>query len=231
MNRILILLMLYAPFAFSQKAGKDLSEVYNSYLSPNLSMDFSVTVFETKNDQKGKLVGNGVIRKSNNNYYAKYQDITNVLNADGSITIDGRQKSIIFIPEKKYDLKGEKLDMFTMDSLLMYSESDSIAFKGEEDGLKHYRIVENESPVLYTDIYIDKATKHVNKIIYVYNDHTTEANYGIYKMIIDYKYFSTAPIPAGKYFGTANYLIKKNGTWSASGNLSNYLVKVVTAKS
>jgi len=184
-------IIIYASsFCFSQDVSGILKKVSDAYInSPVYSADVIVNGFTSKSDKVGSLIGTGMIRKSNSNYYSKFLTDEMVANKSCVLLIDYNDKTITYFDSVSDKYKAKKFSLADIDTLLYLN--DSTVYKGVTNGLIKISVYNSKSAITQADIYIDEKTDFIEKLIYYYKEANTEESNDIYKIVIEYKNITT----------------------------------------
>lgn len=226
MKQILLLVLLLPVSLFSQQDPKSLlKETTQAYLDANdLSMDVNVQTYSTSTGQ-GTLLGKGMIRKSGNNYYSKFLTDELIVNGNCTVVLDHNEKTITWYDANDKKKKGGKnQELPNMDSLAF---QDSVAYKGLVNGQRHFVFYSRSaaSAISMTEVYINDASRFIEKIVYYYRANNTDEAYDMFKVVIDYVNISTTP-PSKTYFSESKYLTYSKGLPVLTSAYSGYQLNV-----
>lgn len=186
MITLLLLFFAQAHF-FAQSVSNELQKVRNAYMqSANMSFNVEVQGYKTKKDTKGFKIGKGSVVKSSDAYYSLYEGEEYLKTSTSLILIDHNEKEVMVFENKVSDKKVDKNSpVIVMDSVIKLA--DSIRYEGESGPHKKICIYDSDSPVRKTELYINKTSSYIEKIIYHYVDSDAENDYGLNRVIIQYK--------------------------------------------
>lgn len=205
-----------------QDAISLLKQTTQAYVgADNLSMDVVVHTYASANSTS-ILLGNGLIRKSGVNYYSKFLTDELVVNENCTLVLDHQDKTITrYGPDEKKKKNKFKGQISFPDSL--YSCSDSIVYKGLEDGKQHFLFFSKNkaAAVNLTEVFINDQTHFVTQIVYYYNDMSNDEAYDMYKVVIDYTNISTTR-PSDSFFSERNYITYSKGKPALTSSYSSY---------
>jgi mannose-1-phosphate guanylyltransferase len=195
---------------------KKITQAY--YSAENLSMEVMVTIYKDKNDKTGTLLSTGWMKKSGTNYYSSFDKKEFLSNSNGIFIIDDREKSIQYY-HRNNNLAEKMSQMPNVDSLMALS--DSSVFKGEEDNAKHYCFYNSESYIFKTEMYVDKTTNFVNKIIYHYKEAAEDESTEMDRVCIVYKNINQDKIEE-HIFSEKKYVTIESGKVQATEAYKKY---------
>ena len=203
-----MILLLIAVSVYGQAEHKDLLAITKAYAhAEKLSMDVEVTMYKDKWDKKGTPVGKGVMRKAKGNYYSRFLSDELISNSSCTMVIDHSDKSVAYF-KGGMTSKKPKYDIADISSML--ARNDSVVFKKEINGVKHYIFYYAKGIVIQTDLYVDSKSSFVKKLEYTYRKSTPEDNYDAYKIVIEYKNI-VKDVTDNKIFSEERYVTFKKG--------------------
>jgi hypothetical protein len=208
---ILFIILFLRQDSFCQKnIGPELTKVSQAYLKAiDFSADVKVVSYKTKNDINGQPMGKGVIRKSKQGYYSKYLDDELMTNEKCMLIIDNGKKEITYFDGSGYNFKGmSQPTLPPIDSLL--KRNDSVVFKENENGENHFIFFNKQGATIRTDVYVNRQTHFVSKIVYYYAASDKKSNYDMYKVEITYLNIKIDKID-NSFFSESKYVSYKKG--------------------
>ena len=212
-------------YSFAQNAATELSKTTQAYIAAdNLSMDAEVTVYKDKNDNKGSLMGLGLIRKTKENYYSKFVTDEMISNKHCTLIIDHDDKTVTYFEAANLIKNKKNYQLPNIDSLLTHN-NDSVVYIGLQNGYKHFSFYNKFSPIIQTDLFIDQKTSFVKKIVYYYADSNEEESYDMYKVMIEYKNISLKN-PGSDFFSEKKYIQMQKGQPVLNANYKNYKLTI-----
>jgi hypothetical protein len=218
----LVLLVLCTQQFYGQsKAAAELKKVSQAYLTmENLSMDVVVKSYKSKEDKTGTLMGEGSIKKSGKNYYSKFLKTEMLINSKATLVIDNDQKSIVYFEPDNMVIKNNE-QIPDVDSIL--AATDSVFYKGVEGAFKHFCFYDYQNPIKQTDLYVDKTSSLLKRIVYFYKENTKEENYDAYKVVIEYENIQQEKIPES-FFSEKKYIVLEKDYLKAAPAYKAYKV-------
>ncbi len=207
----------------AQTPGELLKETTLAYLeAKNLSMDVVVHTFTSASDP-GTLLGNGMIRKSEENYYSKFLTDELIVNGTCTVVLDHQEKTVTWYDAEKEKKKKDKNRNQQLPNLDSLANGDSIVYRGLENGQRHFLFYSRsiKTAIRLTEVFIDDQTHFITQIVYFYNDNTAEEAYDMYKVVIDYVNISTTK-PTETFFSERKFLSYTKGTPALTASYSKY---------
>lgn len=192
------------PLTYSQNFESDLKAMYEAYkavdkFSTNISIRADLLNEKTINQKAW-------IKKDGDNY--KYSIDSRILlcNDKYLITVDNYDESIIVAG---VDLDNSKLDIIGVEQIeAMYEKLDSVSFMGEDGLSKRYVVYTPNSQTTTVEIFINKKTFLLDKVVYNYN---TSTGIDTKKVVIQYNDVNLSPVFKKDEFSEANFITKSKG--------------------
>jgi hypothetical protein len=198
------ILLICTNHFYGQTAGSELNKVRDAYLKvENLSMNVVVKSYKSKNDKAGVLMGSGNIKKSGKNFYSNFLETEMLINSKVTLVIHNDEKVIVYFEPDNIVIKNNQ-QLPHVDSIL--ATADSFNYKGIEGSSKHFSFYDYHSPIKQTDLFVDKNSSLVTRIVYYYKEDSKEENYDAYKVVIDYENINYETIPAS-FFSEKKYIL------------------------
>lgn len=173
----------------------------------NFSSDVTVYSYKEKGQEKADLLGKGMIRKADKNYYSAFRGEVMIANNHCAVIIDSSNKQVTYFGEAK----GHTQDPFSMskiDSLL--KKQDSVVYMGAQAGVEHYIFYNKKSILTRVDMYTDVKDHFIKRLTYYYTPSDKMHKYGMYKMDIYYNNIKTEKVN-DSYFSEKSVLAYKGG--------------------
>lgn len=205
--------------ASAQDFNADYIKCFSFYSRSHLSIDLNVKQFGSKDDEYGKSVGIGKIRKRDNSYYSSFGGRETIINERGQFIIDHENISIdVFAPtpQKRTDLASM---MQGMD--LVKQHYDSVNYKGVTQGMKKYTAYTSSGIIQRTDFYFNKLQGYLQKIVYYYPPDNKSDSYGTYKVEITYERVSEEPVSMN-WFSENKFLSSVNARYVLNEKYAGY---------
>lgn len=201
----------------------ELKKVNKAYRSAeNLAMDVTVLVYKDKSDKTGSVLGSGWMKKAGKKYYSKFGKDEMLMNEKGTFVIDNEKKQITYYEAENTMMKNA-VEIPDIDSVL--SETDSIAYKGEDSDSKQYSFYNENSPIRQTDMFVYKKNSLLKKIIYYYKENNEDENYDMYKVVIDYKNIKLEK-PDDAVFSEKKYVVIEQEKLRTTPAYKTYKLKI-----
>ena len=148
----IIALLIIAQFSFGQKKyyGQNFSLISKAYSdAKNFSSEVMVYSYKDRDQQKGDLLGVGIIRKSEKKYYSRFLGEVLIANDHCAVMIDSLDRQITYFGEAR----GQIRDPFSMDKIdSLMRRQDSVVDKGIQDGLQHYVFYNRKGVIVRVDV-------------------------------------------------------------------------------
>lgn len=216
-----IVLILTCQISSAQNFMNDLQKLNNCFVENNY-MSFEVSMWNYENNKvtKGTFVSKGFMYKSKSNYYSGFDEDEMIINSNGTLIVNKRDKEVIlFSGKKKFDHSA-----FTLNAEQLTKSTDSIIFRGVVNNIKQYTIYTSKDLVRQTEIYFSKSG-FLSKVIYYYTSSNKNYSHDLYKTEIIYSNLKLSK-PSESNFLFDKYLIKSGGKWKLRPDLNKWIFNI-----
>ena len=195
---------------------KRISEAYSD--AKNFSADVVVFSYKDKDQEKGDLLGKGMIRKADKNYYSKFMGEEMITNNHCAVIVDSNYKEVTIFQDNKKVMPGQ-FSLSQMDSML--KKQDSVSYLGSQNGLKHYVLYNKHSVIMKIDMYVGEKDHFIKRLVYYYAASGKDESYDMYKMDIYYNNIKLDKV-SDSYFSEKKYIEYKGSTPQLTATYRKY---------
>lgn len=219
-NFLVALMCLVCSVCGAQDFAAELQRMSEAYMRiQNLHAEVEVSVFETLTSKNPYLVKQTAVKKKGSEYVCKMDGITLLLNEKLTLMVHDTEKQIVVSERDEKQEKKIRQATGAPGLDLLIKENDSIRYNGITGSLKHYTLHTGKGPVKYAEVYIDKDTGFLNKVVYYYDTVLFPMSAMV---VVNYKTFELAPQFTEHEFSEQQYIKFSGKSITAAGRYAGY---------
>ena len=183
-----------------------------------LHIEAEVKMFMSDAASRPLTVKRSVVKKNGNEYYCSLDNTTILINSKCMLMVYGDEKQIVYTESnQKKEIEKRVMDPADINKLL--EKNDSVSYKGESNGVKHYTVHSSKGMIRTSDIYIDTSTGFLKKVIYRYDP---KAASQVEKIEIEYSRFDTSPQFGNNDFSEKKFVTRSGKELKGYGSYAGY---------
>jgi len=188
--------------------GDEFNKISQAYVAAkNFSADVAVYSYQQKSQKQGILIGRGLIRRADKNYFSRFKGDQLIANNRCAVIIDSASKEVTYFPEAKGNIR-DPFSIEQIDTLL--KKQDSVVDAGSQDGEEHYIFYNKTSVLIRIDMYVGLNDHFIKRLTYYYAPSTKKESYDMYKMEIYYNNIKLNKVD-DSYFSEKKVIAYKGG--------------------
>ncbi len=221
---ILFLLVLQTVSGISQNAVAEYKKIINAQKkSEYVSLNIDVVAYETRNDKTPEVIGKGVLKKSKDISYSKYNEQEMLYGEKYTLVINNDIKTIDYYEHEKGPRPKMKNNYLSLIDSTLADMGEGFKYEGVKDNLKHFSVSTPEDIIERTDFYFGNSDNLLAKIVYSYGPSTDDYETGVALAIINYKNYSFDKITINS--DKSYYIVKNGDTWVGVNKYKGFKVK------
>ena len=226
-NNHTVLLVLFLTMwmgAAAQDFRSDYAKMQERYATmAKFSCEVQVSMYENEKDAKPEQVLLSAVKKMDGNYWYMFGKTKMIVNEKCILYLDEESKEMTYtIRDKKNEAVPPVQNAAAMIDTLL-KKNDSVVFAGIEGMLKHYIVYSSKGLILKTDLFLNKETYTLTKLIYHYD----KKKYASEKVEINYLKIDLAPVFAPDEFSEKKYAVYSNGRLKPQGIYAAYQTNII----
>ena len=146
--------------------------------------DVEAYSYESKMDVTPSLISKGCVKKDNEKYYSKFEDVELLINGKRSLLVNNRLKKMTYNECNVMKKPDANEVQKALDS---FSTTDSVVLGDSKNGDIHFIAYSKTGYIQRTDLYVDSKTLFVKHILYQYVPPNDEYDMDVDRIEIFYK--------------------------------------------
>src|ERR1700741_131312 len=189
MNKVRLILIianvLVAQGLLAQNVTEQMKKVRNAYVfNKQFMFDVEAYSYESKMDVTPSLISKGCVKKDNEKYYSKFEDVELLINGKRSLLVNNRLKKMTYNECNVMKKPDANEVQKALDS---FSTTDSVVLGDSKNGDIHFIAYSKTGYIQRTDLYVDSKTLFVKHILYQYVPPNDEYDMDVDRIEIFYK--------------------------------------------
>jgi hypothetical protein len=204
---------------FGQDIVQDLECMQSAYGTlDRYYSEIRVEIF-AKGSSSAALVQKGIVQKDGNSFLYDFDGTKMLYNDDVILILNEKQRFVMLDqrvenPDLTELLAGQSADLDSMVKLC-----DSVAYRGMENGLKHYCVFSSRHTIQRTDLWIQDGTSLLVKLEYLYDKRLyPELN----RVVVSFDKVDTKPRFARQLFSERRFLKGSQGSYQLQSPYESY---------
>jgi hypothetical protein len=215
--------MLFINISSAQNYKEDLKLMNKRYATlENFYTEMSMKNYGTATSKQPNFIQAGKIRIQNFQFYYTFDDMDMLINKKYSIMVDKKNKTIVYKKLAKAPKAGDQdLETIMPDFDKVMEVYDSVVYKGNKNGIKHYTIypkMQFKSVELFL-----RTDGVITKLVYYYSQNATNMK----KIVIEFNNSTITPTFSKNQFSEKKYFTISGSNATPANSYKNYkLLKV-----
>jgi len=211
------MLIAVGPLAIAQDLKAVLAQMRDQYNNAEkFKVSMTIQAFDNDQQRNAFYTAEATILRDGNKYLYRFGTNEMMMNDHYRIMVDWGTGEMIY---DKRNMKAEA-DALTgaaalsLDSIFRFY--DTPEYRGDKNGIDHYRVKQKKGPIDQVDLYIAKSSNILHAISYRYRDKQY--------VYIKFETFDLTPSIEAQTFDERRYIVSVKGKLKAVGSYKNLAV-------